>query len=594
MINNANKYTIADIFSPEKQLKYTIPKFQREYTWSKENWEELLNDIIESEGNHFIGSIICINKEIDVLQTAQLELIDGQQRLTTISLLFCAIYKALNDLSSQDEEIKLELGNLKWRLVQKKEKNTLRIELSHQNKNFDDYKSVLSEIGAIEFNSDVKNRGNRKIFKAFRYFLSRLEGKNADELRELLSQLYTTMLVKIEVNSHSDAFLLFESLNNRGVPLSAIDLIKNKMLAALENKEKMSIDDAFEKWSVLITNLPEYSDQERFLRQFYNAFKFNSGIRVEKISKATRSNIIKIYEELIDKDPEYIFQELVEGSNIYHHLIFPEESDGELFSSLSENLKDLVNVQAAPAYTLLLYLFYSTKTLDDDSFKEIINFLVRYFVRRNITDFPNTRNLDQIFIDLIEEVEKDRDNLSAKFIIEFLSDKSRMSTLHMFQDKLNSDIYELNVDATRFILIKIEEENKKTKEIDVDFWQRDKSGKLIWTIEHIFPEGSNIPKSWVDMIADGDKEKAIKIQDELVHKLGNLTLTGYNSNLSNLNFEKKRDRKDKKKGRYIGYNNGLFLNEDLKNKSEWTEEDIVERTEKLISLAKEIFRVANE
>src|SRR3989344_9474506 len=135
MINNANKYTIADIFSPEKQLKYTIPKFQREYTWSKDNWEELLNDIIESDGNHFIGSIICINKEADVLQTAQLELIDGQQRLTTISLLFCAIYKALSDLSTQNEDIRLELGNLKWRVVQKRENNALKIELSHQNKN---------------------------------------------------------------------------------------------------------------------------------------------------------------------------------------------------------------------------------------------------------------------------------------------------------------------------------------------------------------------------------------------------------------------------------------------------------------------------
>src|SRR3989344_4690178 len=357
MINNANKYTIADIFSPEKQLKYTIPKFQREYTWSKDNWEELLNDIIESDGNHFIGSIICINKEIDVLQTAQLELIDGQQRLTTISLLFCAIYKMLNDLGGKDEDVRLELGNLKWRLVQKKEKNELRIELSHQNNNFSDYKSVLGEIGIIDFDGDIKNKGNRKIFKAYRYFLLRLEDKNTDELRELLSHLYDTLLVKIEVNSHSDAFLLFESLNNRGVPLSAIDLIKNKMLAVLEVKEKMSIDEAFEKWRTLILNLQEYSIQERFLRQFYNAFKFNTKIKVENISRPTRSNLIKIYERLIDKDPEYIFHELVNKSSIYHHLIFPEESDGELFNNLSDELKDLVNVQAAPFYALLLYLF---------------------------------------------------------------------------------------------------------------------------------------------------------------------------------------------------------------------------------------------
>lgn len=115
---------------------------------------------------------------------------------------------------------------------------------------------------------------------------------------------------------------------------------------------------------------------------------------------------------------------------------------------------------------------------------------------------------------------------------------------------------------------------------------------MVWTIEHIFPEGVNIPESWVEMIADGDREEAVKIQEEYVHKLGNLTLTGYNSSLSNFDFDKKRDRK--KDGKFIGYKNGLFLNEDLRNKKKWTKKDIIERTEKLVSLAKKIFKMKNE
>ena len=87
-------------------------------------------------------------------------------------------------------------------------------------------------------------------------------------------------------------------------------------------------------------------------------------------------------------------------------------------------------------------------------------------------------------------------------------------------------------------------ESVGTIEIYVDFWERDKHNKLIWTIEHIFPEGNNIPECWVDMIADGDKSKAKKIQNESVHKLGNLTLTGYNQYLSNFDFLKKRNRKE--------------------------------------------------
>ena len=90
-----------------------------------------------------------------------------------------------------------------------------------------------------------------------------------------------------------------------------------------------------------------------------------------------------------------------------------------------------------------------------------------------------------------------------------------------------------------------------TKESNNTLWNRNGSGSYIWTIEHIFPEGENIPQEWVDMIADGDKEKAKMYLYEYTHRLGNLTMTGYNSTLSNLPFEKKRDRRDKQ-GNYVG------------------------------------------
>ncbi len=593
MINSANKYTVSDIFSVDRDIRYIIPKFQREYTWRKENWEELLNDIIESDGNHFIGSIICINKEADALQTAELEVIDGQQRITTISLLYAAIYKLLVEKKeNNNEDLTLELGNLKYRLLQKNQKNNPKLQLSDQNNNNIDYLCVLNEIGALEYAPEVKNKGNRVIFKAYRYFLSRLDEFSIKYLTDLISTINSTLLVKIDVSSHSDAFMLFESLNNRGIPLSAIDLIKNKLLSELEKNKKISINEAFKRWCNIIDYLPEYSIQERFLRQFYNAFKFDKNIRVENISKATRSTIIKIYEKLIDRDPQKIFYELAEKSKIYHDFIFPDEQNNVISEDIDSDLKDLLNVQAAPAYTLLLYLFCSQKKLDDDFYKKTITFLGKYFIRRNITDFPNTRNLDKIFMDLIEEFEKDKSRINYTYITKFLTDESRFSSLTVFKEKLEGDVYELNIDATRYILSKIEA-TKKTKEIHTDFWARDNSNKLIWTIEHIFPEGENIPQEWVHMMANGDKDKAKEIQLAQVHKFGNLTLTGYNSNLSNLLFEKKRDRKDKK-GNNIGYKNGLFLNSDLKNKTTWKEVDIKKRTEKLVNIAIDIFKIENE
>ena len=314
MINNANKYLLSEIFAPDNKTKYIIPKFQREYIWNKDNWEELLNDVLESDGNHFIGSIICINKGTDTFNP-ELELIDGQQRLTTVSLVFSAIYQLLKDkIKDNDDELRTELTNLKWSLTLRHTQN-LRIELSYQNNNHQDYQAVLSEIGIIDFSdTNLKNIGNRRIYKAYKYFLNKLENFSEKELFGLLEKIKATMIVKIEVSSHSDAFLLFESLNNRGVPLSAIDLIKNKMLSELEKRAGLTIDESFTKWNKIINALPEYTIQERFIRQFYNAFKSNADIKVGNYSKATRSNIIKIYETLIAKNPTYIFDQLIEKS----------------------------------------------------------------------------------------------------------------------------------------------------------------------------------------------------------------------------------------------------------------------------------------
>lgn len=587
MINSANKYSVSNIFPPENPIKYIIPKYQREYAWVKENWDELLDDIDEDEGDHFIGSIICIYKGIETSkQFTRYEIIDGQQRLATISLLYAAIYKLLKDKDDgTDEDLKNELWNLKLRLIQKSSNTETKIELSSQNNNFPDYKSILKEIGIVQYDNNILNKGNRKIYKAYRHFLTRLVDYTKENLIVLLNKINNVTVVRIEVDSASDAFMLFESLNNRGIPLTAIDLIKNKLLSEVE-RNGGSIEDAFSRWKAVIDCLlDDYTIQERFLRQFYNSFKWDNRIKIDGITKATKTVLIDIYEKLIDRDLNFIFNELEEKAKIYSRFV---KYSGDEFE---KELIDLENVKAAPGYALLLFLF--SKKTDPKTLKQVINYLVKYFIRRNITDFPNTRNLDQIFIDLIELLSVDDSKINSEFIASYLFNQERFATLSQFKEKLSGDIYETNIDATRFILAVIEEKFSRTKERMTDFWQRDKNDKLIWTIEHIFPEGSTIPNPWIQMIADGDIDKAKEIQDKLVHKLGNLTLTGYNQNLSNFDYLKKRDRVDSE-GRSIGYKNGLYLNRELANKDSWKEEDIEKRTVELINQTIDLFKVEND
>ena len=598
MIQSVTNKPVAELFSSESQVSYFIPKYQREYIWAKFNWESLFDDIDESAGGHFLGSIICINTQFDSHKHAELELVDGQQRTTTISLLYLALYKYfLENMPDDDEEAKHELFSFKKKIVL--QNKTPRVTPSYTASNMDDYNWIFYEVLGNGVNKPIKKPkflGLRRMYKAFDYFCDRLNEKDDDgnsiftyqKAQDFLVKLNMATIVKIDVIGHSDAFTLFETLNNRGVPLSAVDLIKNKLLGRLEkdsvsHTNKSSLDEHYERWSGVVTNLTDdYSTQERFLRQFYNAFKVYPEIEVRKAPKAIKSNLIRIYEDLIDKDANAILERLEECSEIYNNNIDYDNSENS--KQLIYALRNLENVNGADAYMLLMFLDKKFGISSEQKI-QIIDLLCKYFIRRNVTDYPNTRNLTNYFIEIIEELNSfesyDFDKTKEVFL-----NIGRPANDRQFAEKLNGNIYDENVGAVRYILSAIELSETQTDEIYTNFYERDKK-KFKWTIEHILPQGDNIPKEWVQMIANGDEQLAKEIKSKYVHKLGNLTLTGYNSKLSNMSFEKKKTRQQD--GKNIGYLNGLWLNSKLKNSNSWTADDIEERTEILVDKAIKLF-----
>lgn len=240
------------------------------------------------------------------------------------------------------------------------------------------------------------------------------------------------------------------------------------------------------------------------------------------------------------------------------------------------------------SYLLLLNLMKRKCELgiDDSLIARIVALLTRFFVRRNLTDTPPTRDLERLFISICEGIEDGQLEGAdvALHIKGRLVDVSASDAA--FRERLEGPVYDVNPDMTRFILATLAEPSV-TKQM-MGLWERNSSGNYVWTIEHIFPQGENIPPSWVKMIGDGDKDKAREIQAACVHTLGNLTLTGYNSNLGNLPFAEKRERKDSN-GVYVGYRSGLNLNEDLVHTDSWTREQIEARTAKLVELALRAF-----
>lgn len=638
---NATDPTFANILQTQGNLEhYHVPKYQREYTWGKNEWEQLITDIDENDQGYFMGSIICIddNAELGPGESRIYQVVDGQQRLTTLTLLLMALYKRFTDLKKEiaeeleddDEELEnfqLALSSLRKQLVHKKgkinkgenqaikekgkEKNKyvfLRVQPSTQGSNYDDYVHVLNELGLIKGNFSIKYCGIRRIYKAYRYFYEQIPA-DFQGLQRLLEKINSLKFIHISVASSAYAFTLFESLNNRGVPLSVMDIIKNKILATLDKKDIMEIDDAYEEWQDLLKFLPEYKDQERFLRHYYNALKIYPEIKVDRVNKATKSTLIKVYETLIKRNPKELFEDLLSKAELYNLFLEPENTD---LSKQREALIDLQHIGAAPSYLLLIYLYSleEEKIVNrEETLEKVLDFLVKYYVRRNITDFPNTRDLDAINIETIElcDAHLKKDGvLNAEFIINsILSNRGKPATIETFKDHLEDNLYDYNSWMARYVLIKLDEMSH-SREYKPDLWSRNEKGLWVWTVEHVFPQGNKIPKSWVEMVGDGDYDTAKEIQNEWVHCLGNLTLSGYNSKLSNDSFPNKQGLRENKRilGHQIniGYRNGLSLNNlqfsdentSLANISTWTKETIESRNKVMVDLLLKMYAFEGE
>lgn len=609
MINSVEDPTVANILSTDMLKIYDIPRYQREYTWNQRDWANLYDDITQNDAGYFLGSFIVVNGTVDSKRdTIHYEVIDGQQRLTTLSLFLAAVYaRIMEHKDSIDDDMMLDdIRPLRNRLILKSDKSKTRVIPQVQNHNLEDYLWILKEhIGLDAVMQKPKFLGLRKMSKAFNYFYDRLgedvEGRDGIEcvrcLLDICRLVCSAVVVQITVDSHADAYTLFASLNNRGVPLSAVDLIKNMLLGKVAGVDDEQLDYYFERWQEVLHNLgDDYKTQERFFRQNYDAFRREvnkpfigeSGSQLPLGSVATRSNLLKIYEKRMEADDGAlkVLDELTENSALYSKIIGLDQESPD--SELSHQLLELSRAQGVASYLMLLFLFKKQNQLElkDETLALLVKLLVCFFVRRNLTDTPPTRDLERLFISICESLESEglKGIAAAGYIKKRLVDVSASDA--SFKERLEGPIYDVNPDMTRYILTVIASPSV-TKEMK-PLWERYASGNYVWTIEHIFPQGKNIPDEWVKMVADGDMSKAIEVQEKQVHTLGNLTITGYNSKLSNMPFVTKRDRKDVY-GANVGYRNGLNLNDELVNTDTWTSEQIQERTDKLVGLTLKAF-----
>ena len=590
--------------SPDiEQIIFKIPDYQRPYVWRKDNWEALFGDIIENGNGYFVGAIICTRDDLASTDDYTVyEVVDGQQRLTTLSLFLAALHEALNArkdslkdterLSQMKRSLRIETSNGKY-----------RARVFPQNVgNIKDYFRLLIIAGIVErdeldYTEFIPENPDRRrlITKAYEYFRKSIaeyaDGDNdpaqqVNRIIGILKKLNSARLVVITADSQTSANTLFEALNNRGLPLTITDLIKNRLFAALKS-DAANYKTHRNEWEELIWKRvislggKEVSgvEQERFFRQSYNACRMTWEPK-GKFPEGKRANLFKCYEEMIKLDSTRVFKQVKECAAIYPRI----QGREEISASLTNAYRDLARINGATSYTLLLYLVRNevTRNLSADDFEKIVRQLIKFFVRRSFTDYPLANRLDKIFIDFIGEIE--RNNYVGAAICDKLTAwLKEYDDGERFAASLRGNVYDPDGtnEAIRFALIKLAE--KHLGKESPDFWKKIKHDKreiYKWTIEHVLPQEPTL--EWKKMLADVVAE-AETIHVDNVNRLGNLTLTAYNAQLGNKPLAEKLKY-------YKQSPLATGLNSYICKQTTWNAQQIQSRTQELIEEILDVFK----
>lgn len=622
---------VRKIFIPGDDNYYNIPIYQRNYSWGYDNIETFFNDVNNEKEGYYIGNLLITPNEKD---KKAYDVVDGQQRLTTIVLMLLAIshiiYEKYDILSVKDKreqkiynKLVTSRTDIKRQLVyeENEEEHFPRLVL------LDDDMTMYEEfLKIVKEDVDFKPYKNRIFGKRYHYIKELIEDtffevdedgnyinyiESFENLTNFLKKLNSIEILVIKVENLTDAFSIFTSFNSKGLPLTLIDLLKSYYLKNAVTY--LGEEKALENWQELITYFhddngePISSLVTQFLQNYYDTFEAKS------TSSITKSQSLREYERLFAKKGGDYILDLIEGAKIFSSFTnnigkFNEELEytgplpiSERDEDIDYYIKKLAVLDTTAVYPIIMFLLtkYKDGQINAKNLVSNLKYLSNYYIRRNIVLKPKSSNLRAKSLLAIRKLEEERDlNKNASDIISSSLNMIAATNNEFLSSLLDSNIYEVNKNISRLIMIDLEREYgtffHKQRKDDLD--DKDERGRFRWTIEHIMPQSKNLSKSWKDSInIDGKMtdEEILRVQSEYIHKLGNLTLTGYNSEMSNRDFIEKRDYKGKSTDDYSGLRTGLFLNEsifeDNPDKESWSQDDIRRRTQILAELLVKLY-----
>lgn len=540
--------------------QFVIPIYQRTYSWTLKQCQQLWQDIIrlsqeEEISGHFVGSIVYIEAGLyQVASVPQLLVIDGQQRLTTISLLLSALAQVIAESNETVDISHRKLNNY--------------FLFNNEEEGDDRYKLLLTQGDRETFIRIIEEREwpihpSPRIRENYEYFKERIKKSNID-LNRIYQGIGKLIIVNIALDRDRDnPQLIFESLNSTGLDLSQADLIRNYVLMGLNQSEQEEIYKDF--WYPMEERFEQagQNDQfDRFIRN-YLTLKSRSGA-IPKISDVYNS--FKTYLESQRHLPiTEVIADVYRYSKYYACLALGQEADLTLNSALRDI--NTLKVDVAFPFLLAVYEDYSQGTIGKHELLQIVRLIESYVFRRLICGVP-TNSMNKTFATLRREIDRDRYLESLQVALKRKDSYRRFPDDQEFQRELIvKDAYHLR---NRLYLFRKLENFKRNKEL-VD--------PENYTIEHILPQNPRLSEAWQTELGENWKE----IQAKYLHTIGNLTLTEYNSEYSDRPFAEKREMKG---GFAVS---PLFLNKGLGQLQQWTEEEIQDRAQELALWATQIW-----
>lgn len=562
----AGETTLNKLLNTSRQ--FIVPIFQRNYSWQKSQYEQLWFDILRAskfkeKQNHFIGSIVYIDMGTPAGRPQQLLLIDGQQRLTTISILLCAIKDYVQKFNLETKLINLaKIKNQFLYNSDEIDEDRYKLLLNVQDKE--------TYIKLIDNTIFTVNKPATNIIKCYEFFYERIEDfiKEYGQIDEIYAGIFKLSLVSISLDKDSDnPQMIFESMNSTGKDLSQTDLLRNYLLMDLTPEKQTRLYKTYWK-----------SMEELFGEDIYknDVNKFDYFIRDFLTLKRDTGYICKInnvYENFkryyLDNNCEKfaVLKDLFTYAKYYACIDLLQENDDELKLYWQEFKK--LDSHVVYPFLLKLYDDYSRQILIKEDFKKILQVVISYLWRRAICEIP-TNSLSKTFATLYQAVDKDDYVNSVIKAFVFKSSYKRFPSDYEVREKLQTkDIYHFRL---RKYLLEALENYYHKEPIDLN--------TANYTIEHIMPQNIEHNLSWQQMLGEDWQE----VHSLYLHTLGNLTITGYNAEMSNKSFGEKVNGESGFKHSH------LKLNESIAQCDVWNKKAIQRRTNILTDIILKIWK----